>query len=371
MRLSGTNIGDPSTTNVAASSAARAEIEEEVAEPTPYPPFPINEYVSMLENHPIVKRLSSQESMLALVSELYQRNILLARNELIKHEIVRMVVQYPSGTPEWKSLQSLYEPLFQKWEKSDQGRIQLERLAKALKIRKEWENYKRLQLDTNLLVGSHKRKGYLRTLIERAKPLRGFLVIWAIIMDTARALPFAEEFGHESRAFGRRACVLGAVMECAKLHDPNDSSEQTGSGLGREFYSKLLSKVNSEENVLADKRGTWDEFLSRLYIGGWALTAPKLIMALHQSLLTSLVTTSVFVIAVAVALAWFMKDAQAKDIIGATAAYAAVLVVFVGTDTSTSLGVVRKRVDVPGLLRHYVIRRKAQDTYAGKKWRDA
>ncbi len=52
--------------------------------------------------------------------------------------------------------------------------------------------------------------------------------------------------------------------------------------------------------------------------------------------LTSLVTTSVFVVAVAIALAYFMKDAQTKDIIGATAAYAAVLVVFVGTGTGTT-----------------------------------
>ncbi|KAH6698411.1 hypothetical protein BKA61DRAFT_622206 [Leptodontidium sp. MPI-SDFR-AT-0119] len=145
-------------------------------------------------------------------------------------------------------------------------------------------------------------------------------------------------FRLESMSLG----VLGAVLECVEHHDPNGTSGQTMSALGKDFYpaySRHLSEVNSAENVLADKRRTWDAFLSRLYMalfGGLALTVPMLIMTLHQSKITSLVTTSVFVIAVAVALAWFMKDAQAKDIIGATAAYAAVLVVFVGTGTSTN-----------------------------------
>ncbi|KAJ5729146.1 uncharacterized protein N7483_003654 [Penicillium malachiteum] len=76
------------------------------------------------------------------------------------------------------------------------------------------------------------------------------------------------------------------------------------------------------------------DFLSRLVMalfGGAALIVPMLIMTLHPSKLNSLLTTSLFVVGVAVILAWFMKDAAPKDILGATAAYAAVLVVFVGT----------------------------------------
>ena len=75
-------------------------------------------------------------------------------------------------------------------------------------------------------------------------------------------------------------------------------------------------------------------FLSRLFFalfGGLALVAPMLIMTLHPTKLTSLLTTSLFIIAVAVILAWVMEDAQNKDSVAATAAYAAVLVVFVGT----------------------------------------
>jgi hypothetical protein len=54
-------------------------------------------------------------------------------------------------------------------------------------------------------------------------------------------------------------------------------------------------------------------------------------MRLHPTLLTELLTTSVFVFVLGIILAWYMKDADKKDILGATAAYTAVLVVSVGT----------------------------------------
>ena len=43
-------------------------------------------------------------------------------------------------------------------------------------------------------------------------------------------------------------------------------------------------------------------------------------------------------LAVAMSLAWFMDTAEPKNITGATAAYAAVLVVFVGVGTPTLAG---------------------------------
>jgi hypothetical protein len=78
-------------------------------------------------------------------------------------------------------------------------------------------------------------------------------------------------------------------------------------------------------------------FFSRLRMavfGAFTLLAPMLIMTLHPTKLTVLVTTTVFVVAVAIALAGSMVTADGKDIIGATAAYTAVLVVFVGTTNS-------------------------------------
>jgi hypothetical protein len=80
-------------------------------------------------------------------------------------------------------------------------------------------------------------------------------------------------------------------------------------------------------------------FQTRLIIAvsaGLTLIVPMLIMSLHPSKLTSLVTTSVFVVAVTVVLAYVMEDAQNKDIVAATVAYAALLVVFVGTGSGGS-----------------------------------
>jgi len=79
-------------------------------------------------------------------------------------------------------------------------------------------------------------------------------------------------------------------------------------------------------------------FLSRLIMavfGAFTLLAPMLIMTLHPTKLTVLLTTTLFVLVVAGILAAVMKTAEDKDIIAATAAYAAVLVVFVGS-ASTS-----------------------------------
>lgn len=64
--------------------------------------------------------------------------------------------------------------------------------------------------------------------------------------------------------------------------------------------------------------------------GGLSLIAPMLIMTLHPSVLTVLVTTSVSVLIVGALLAIGMAEAEPKDFVAATAAYAAVLVVFVG-----------------------------------------
>ena len=67
--------------------------------------------------------------------------------------------------------------------------------------------------------------------------------------------------------------------------------------------------------------------------GGIALIAPMLIMTLHPSQKTSLITVSIATILFALTLAVFASGAAGKDVLAATAAYAAVLVVFVGANT--------------------------------------
>jgi hypothetical protein len=74
--------------------------------------------------------------------------------------------------------------------------------------------------------------------------------------------------------------------------------------------------------------------ISRLQMamfGGVALITPMLIMALHPQLNVALITTSIATVVFGVLIAFGAKDSTGKDVLGATAAYAAVLVVFVGT----------------------------------------
>jgi VIT1/CCC1 family predicted Fe2+/Mn2+ transporter len=104
-----------------------------------------------------------------------------------------------------------------------------------------------------------------------------------------------------------------------------------------EEYNIWLDADRLRDQIATSQKNR--KFFSRLAMalfGGAALIAPMLIMTLHQTKLTSLLTTSLFVVAVAVTLAWWMEDAKNQDVIAATAAYAAVLVVFVGTGTTTT-----------------------------------
>lgn len=65
--------------------------------------------------------------------------------------------------------------------------------------------------------------------------------------------------------------------------------------------------------------------------GGLSLVVPMIIMVLRPSFVTSLVTTSVCVIVFSLVIPSFLDGTN--DVLSATAAYAAVLVVFVGTSS--------------------------------------
>lgn len=68
--------------------------------------------------------------------------------------------------------------------------------------------------------------------------------------------------------------------------------------------------------------------------GGIALICPVLIMALSPSRNTNLITVSLATIVFAILLAIGASDSTGKDVLAATAAYTAVLVVFFGTSSS-------------------------------------
>ncbi|KAF2020408.1 hypothetical protein BU24DRAFT_487039 [Aaosphaeria arxii CBS 175.79] len=80
-----------------------------------------------------------------------------------------------------------------------------------------------------------------------------------------------------------------------------------------------------------------EEFFTRLafsVIGGIFLVAPMWLMVLHNTRYTALVTTSVAVLLWGMASAWKLEGGPLA-VLSTTAAYAAVLVVFVGTNTSS------------------------------------
>ncbi|RYP68829.1 hypothetical protein DL771_006447 [Monosporascus sp. 5C6A] len=84
-------------------------------------------------------------------------------------------------------------------------------------------------------------------------------------------------------------------------------------------------------------------FLHRLVMGsfgGLALIIPMLIMALLPGLKTSLITSSVATVLFASLIARYEDNAAGKDILAAVAAYAAVLVVFVGASMAPAQSII-------------------------------
>ena len=94
-----------------------------------------------------------------------------------------------------------------------------------------------------------------------------------------------------------------------------------------EYVGGYRTKTNQETKLKA--------FFMRLAMAaiGWAfIVGPILVMVLHNSRTTALCTTSVCVLAFGVLVARALE--RPFDVLSATAAYAAVLVVFVGTTTA-------------------------------------
>lgn len=85
----------------------------------------------------------------------------------------------------------------------------------------------------------------------------------------------------------------------------------------------------------AKKQAFTQRILMGLF-GGIALIAPVFIMVLHPFRNVELITVPVAMIIFALLLAIGASDSTGKDVLAATAAYAAVLVVFIGTSGSSS-----------------------------------
>jgi uncharacterized membrane protein YhaH (DUF805 family) len=78
----------------------------------------------------------------------------------------------------------------------------------------------------------------------------------------------------------------------------------------------------------------WYLRLQIAIFGGLALIIPMLIMRLHPTLLTQLLTASLFILCFGITIAYVLHDSEAIAIATISAGYAAVLVVFVGSSGS-------------------------------------
>jgi len=97
-----------------------------------------------------------------------------------------------------------------------------------------------------------------------------------------------------------------------------------------------LRELDQESRALREEKRAFTERALMAMFGGAALISPVLIMTLHPSRNTSLITLSVAAFLFAVVLAFGDIDSSGKDVLTATAAHAAVLVGFVETCTPTT-----------------------------------
>ena len=103
----------------------------------------------------------------------------------------------------------------------------------------------------------------------------------------------------------------------AVLKDPR-------SGLNLRELNKNIREAKMQKKAFSER--IWMGAL-----GGVAVIGPMLLMSLHRTLTTSQVTSSVATVLFTLVLALGARDLKGQEVLGAVAAYAAVLVVFIGT----------------------------------------
>lgn len=95
-------------------------------------------------------------------------------------------------------------------------------------------------------------------------------------------------------------------------------------------------ELNREIRLEKERRNAFAERLWMGAFGGAALIGPMLLMTLRRDLNTSIITASVATALFVLVIGIGGRELGGKDILAATAAYAAVLVVFVGTSMAST-----------------------------------
>jgi VIT1/CCC1 family predicted Fe2+/Mn2+ transporter len=133
------------------------------------------------------------------------------------------------------------------------------------------------------------------------------------------------------------------MLECASRHNPDPATAATIKEISTALFKDLTDWTRAQSTAIGSREANLKaahrkrRLLNRMAMsafGGLTLILPMLIMVLDPRKVTTVVVTSVFTLGIGLILAVWMKDAESKDMIAATAAYAAVLVVFVGAGSN-------------------------------------
>jgi hypothetical protein len=104
----------------------------------------------------------------------------------------------------------------------------------------------------------------------------------------------------------------------------------------RARYTKRMNILPGASRTLHNSNARLAGLWERIWMGacgGLALIGPMLLMVLHKGEVTSLSTASVATMLFALGLAILGKDLKGQEVLASVAAYAAVLVVFVGASS--------------------------------------
>ena len=101
-------------------------------------------------------------------------------------------------------------------------------------------------------------------------------------------------------------------------------------------YQFKLREIDKKGRLRREEKYATLERLILGSFGGIMLLGPMLLMVLHYDRNTTLITTCVSTVLFTIVLAIFARGMAGKDVLATVAAYAAVLVVFVGTSTAPS-----------------------------------
>jgi len=167
---------------------------------------------------------------------------------------------------------------------------------------------------------------------------------WEYIKKCSLKGTMRDPFIFTTERAGDRALIHRMIEQLRRTDSSDDSGiERLNEDIRR--IKNLPPSLDAKQPVIRfgesrnvmNRHDDFKRFSKRLgiaTIGGAFLIGPMLLMVLHKSLLTILLTTSMCVVTFGVLLAFCLDEPF--DVLSGIAAYAAVLVVFVGTSSNSS-----------------------------------